>query len=191
MKKYVTILTNPQKAFENLNERGDWNNEKPTTLIVLIAGALPFLFMSGYDIIKPAIPKDEGTPDSIIWFSYLMPIVFGTIVFFAIFKYLIPYFMHLIAKSQSYEAENINMARYIVAFALIPRITLAPFSGINLFSNELIYKVIEGVSMASIILILLICFMGVKTVYKTDNLKAIFIMLPFMLLTLISQLANM
>ncbi len=187
MKKHFTTLLNPQKAFEDLSINEDWKNEKPVTFLILIAGILPFVFASLYDILKPAYPREENTPESLIWFSYLMPIVFGTLVFFFIFKYAIPFVMNLIAQSQTEELETLAKARLIVACSLIPRIVLAPLSGINLFSNELVYTILNGVSYASIILILVISFLGARTVFRTDNLNAVFIVSPFVLLTLISQ----
>jgi len=157
MKKYFEIITKPETTFQHLIDNDDGRHGKRINIIILLTVLLPITFAAAYDFIIPFDPNSADAPVSMRILGYIFPAVFGTLIGFGVFKFLIPFLINSIGKSFSDNVQNINQTRFIVAFSLIPIIIISPLRVIYFIENEIILTVLnillQLASLSSIIIL--------------------------------------
>src|SRR5690606_6164832 len=98
----------------------DGRHGKRINIIILLTVLPPIAFAAAYDFIIPFDPNSADAPISARILGYIFPAVFGTLLGFGIFKFLIPFLINTIGQNFSDNVENIHQTRFIVAFSLVP-----------------------------------------------------------------------
>src|SRR5690554_4940875 len=115
MRKYFDIIIKPRTTFQNLIDNDDGRHEIRINIIILLTALLPIAFAAAYEFIIPFDQNSTNDPLSIRILGYIFPAIFGTLIGFAIFKFLIPFLINLIGQNLSNSVVNINQTRFIVA----------------------------------------------------------------------------
>lgn len=186
MRKYFEIITKPETTFQYLMENDDGRNGKRINILILLTILLPIVFAAIYDIYIPFDPNSADAPVSMRILGYIFPAVFGTLIGFGVFKFLIPFLINSIGQSFSDNVDNINQTRFIVAFSLIPIIIISPLRVIYFIENEILLTVLNVLLQLASLSSIIILFSGVKLIYRTDLMKTLLIISPYIILALIS-----
>jgi len=186
MKKYFEIITKPETTFQHLIDNDDGRHGKRINIIILLTVLLPITFAAAYDFIIPFDPNSADAPVSMRILGYIFPAVFGTLIGFGVFKFLIPFLINSIGKSFSDNVQNINQTRFIVAFSLIPIIIISPLRVIYFIENEIILTVLNILLQLASLSSIIILFSGVKLIYRTDLIRTLLTISPYIILALIS-----
>lgn len=186
MKKYFEIIAKPEATFQYLMENDDGRHGKRINIIILLTILLPIVFAAIYDIYIPFDPNSADAPVSMRILGYIFPAVFGILIGFGIFKFLIPFLINSIGQSFSDNVDNINQTRFIVAFSLIPIIIISPLRVIYFIENEILLTVLNILLQLASLSSVIILFSGVKLIYRTDLIKTLLTISPYIILALIS-----
>ncbi|MCB0397184.1 MAG: YIP1 family protein [Flavobacteriales bacterium] len=188
MKEYFSIIYKPERTFKELMQNDDGQHGRRTNIIILLTILLPMSFIMLYEVLFPLIPNSNSSPLSPRLAMYILPMVFGIIIYFIIFKYLIPFLIHTIGKHYSHKAGNIAQTRFIVAFSLIPILLISPLKTPYFIDYPVILATINILLVLAAISSMIILFVGTRLIYQVENKQNILIILPYIILMVLGYI---